>query len=126
MIRTPSLIVRCSLILCVMLSFHLARAEDKREACVVQLGKPTDATVSFWLESSLKRVYLKTPPGSTNLHLLAARNSRISFQACVRNERAQPGVECQVSGADDLKPRVRLVGLVPLTHFTPNTDPKEL
>ena len=31
-----------------------------------------------------------------------------------------------VSGADDLKPRVRFVGLVPMPHLTPNTDPKEL
>ena len=77
-------------------------------------GKP-GPSVAFWLETSLKRVFPASPPGTTNLHLLAARNSRIAFQACLQNRRVHPlNVECSVSGGDDLKPQVRRVGYVPL------------
>src|SRR5262249_27072724 len=48
-------------------------------------------------------------------------------QACVRNESTRPfKVQCRVSRADDLKPQVRWVGLVPMPHFTPHTEPQEL
>jgi len=83
--------------------------------------------VAFWLESSLKRVFPASAPGTTNLHLLAARNSRIAFQACLRNRRVHPlSVECSVAGADDLQATVRRVGYVPLLHFTTDTDAAEL
>lgn len=89
-------------------------------------GKP-NSTVAFWLETSLKRVFPASRPGSTNLILLAARNSRISFQACLKNHRSQPlAVECSISGAENLKAQIRRVGYVPLLHHTTETQQGEL
>ena len=89
-------------------------------------GKP-GPSVAFWLESSLKRVFPASPAGTTNLYLLAARNGRIAFQACLQNRRVHPlTVACSVAGADDLRPHVRRVGYVPLLHFTTDTEPAEL
>ncbi len=88
---------------------------------------PAKANVEFWLESSLKRVFPASVPGATNLTLLVPRNGKVAFQACFRNNRAGAlKVNCSVSGADDLKPRIRLVGLVPMPHFTPHTELDEL
>ena len=85
------------------------------------------ATVSFWLETSLKRIFSNTAPGAGDLQLIAARNGKIAFQVGFRNDRTHPvHVECKLEGADDLKPQVRFVGLVPMHHFTPGTDPSEL
>ncbi|HTL30046.1 MAG TPA: DUF4091 domain-containing protein [Tepidisphaeraceae bacterium] len=87
--------------------------------------KPVD--VSAWLTTSLQRVFPASPPGEKTLSLLAARHGRIAFQACIRNGRTQPtAVECAIRGADDLNPQIRFVGLVPMPHLTPHTDPKEL
>ena len=82
---------------------------------------------TIWLENSLTRVFPNSAPGATNLTLRSARSARIAFQACVRSDGVKPlRVDCAVAGADDLKPRVRLVGLVPMAHHTPNTAPAEL
>jgi Glycoside hydrolase 123, catalytic domain len=86
-----------------------------------------DTTKAFWLETSLKRVFPKSPVGRKTLELLAARNGRVSFQACFRNGSNHPfEVECKILGAEDLKPQVRFVGLLPMMHLTPNTDTKEI
>ena len=86
-----------------------------------------DNRATFWLESSLKRIFPTTGPGSTNLHLLAARGSKAAFQACLQNRRAQPlYVDCKILGGDDLKPQVRLVGFAPVWHHTPHTADQEL
>lgn len=88
---------------------------------------PADPRVSLWLETSLKRVFPGSKPGSSQLELLAARNGRIAFQACLRNDRAAVlNGECKVTGSDDLRPQVRLVRCVPMPHFTPGTASKEL
>jgi hypothetical protein len=88
-------------------------------------GKP--GRFVFWLETSLKRVFPQSSPGAGELDLLAARNSKIAFQTCFRNERlGLQNLTCTVRGGDDLKPQVRFVGLVPMPHFTPNTDRSEL
>src|SRR5205814_4830950 len=92
-------------------------------------GARADANgrASFWLETSLKRVFPTSEPGSTNLNLIAARQSKIAFQACFQNRRAEPlFVDCKILGADDLKPQVRLVGFAPVWHHTPNTPDSEL
>lgn len=97
------------------------------EAKQVTLGEETEPTVALWLESSLARVFPNTPPGSTTLNLLAPRNGTISFQACVRNNRLWAlRVNAELVGAGGLDPRVRLVGLVPMPHFTPATEKSEL
>jgi hypothetical protein len=81
----------------------------------------------FWLESSLKRVFPASMPGSTNLNLLAARQSKIAFQVCMRNLGSNPlFVDCKVTGATDFKPQVRLVGFAPVWHHTPHTRDEEL
>lgn len=70
----------------------------------------------FWLETSLRRVYPTSPPsGGAPLSLISARNARLSFQACFRNDRINSViVRCKVVGADDCSPRVRRVGFVPM------------
>jgi hypothetical protein len=90
-------------------------------------GKP-GAPVALWLETSLKRVFPASPAGTvTNLPLLAARNGRIAFQACLKNRQPDSlAVECSVLSAEDLKPQVRRVGYVPLLHHTVDTESAEL
>src|SRR5687768_2278865 len=86
-----------------------------------------ESSSKYWLTTSLQRVFPSSKPGEGRIELLAVRNGRVSFQACVRNESTKPlDVECKVIGADDLKPMVRWVGLVPMHHLTPHTDAKEL
>src|SRR3569833_404884 len=88
---------------------------------------PPVRNANFWLETSLKRIFPTTQPGSTNLHLLVARQSKTAFQACLQNCTTQPlFVDCKVIGADDLKPQVRLVGFEPVWHHTPNTSDQDL
>jgi len=82
---------------------------------------------NLWLESSLKRVFPKTPPGSTNLNILASRNGRTSFQACVQNCSSRTlKVQCSIGDVKELKAQVRALGLVPMPHITANTDPSEI
>src|SRR5689334_7177875 len=79
------------------------------------LQKTTAATqssgVRAWLETSLKRVFPNTAASARNqLRLLSARNQRVSFQVCVRNETTKRAkIECNVSGAPDLQVQVRRV-----------------
>ncbi|MCU0961471.1 MAG: DUF4091 domain-containing protein [Pirellulaceae bacterium] len=83
--------------------------------------------VAFWLATSLHRVFPHTKPGAAKLELLAARNSRIAFQACLKNCRlGDLNAHCSVLDADDLQPLIRYVGLVPMHHLTPNTELSEL
>ena len=90
-------------------------------------GNTTQATVALWLESSLQRVFPNSPPGAkTTLKLLAARNQRLSFQACVRNQgKQQLRVRCSVIGEPDLPVQVRRVGYVPMPHHTTDVDEAE-
>ncbi len=114
---------------CLLLTVAGVAGFGKAEAkgpITVEIGAKK-ALVSYWLESSLKRVYPGSKPGSSELALLAPRNGKTAFQICVRNDSIYPvGFDCKVTGADDLTPRVRLVGFVPLPHFTPHTEASEL
>src|SRR6476659_9217932 len=117
--------VRATVALCVALVPACLLAADPPK--LVRLGKETEPTVAVWLESSLKRVFPNTEPGSPQLKLLAARNGTVSFQACLQNNRIWPlRADCKLAGGEGLGGRVRLVGLGPMPHFTPATDPKEL
>lgn len=91
-------------------------------------GGGENEEVSCWLESSLNRIFPQSPAKqATQFDLLAARNSRISFQVCFRNNTIKvKKLKCRLENADDLKPVVRLVGLVPMRKFTPLTEPAEL
>lgn len=103
-----------------------SRADEGPQGPVV-LQTDGQPDVAFWLETSLKRVFPRSLPGSPRLELLAARNSRIAFQACLKNLRlGDLNAECAVLGADQFQPRVRYVGLVPMHHLTPNTELHEL
>ena len=89
-------------------------------------GKP-GMKVHFWLESSLKRVYPKSEPGSAKpLDILAPRNGQVSFQACLRNDsQNELRPTCTVTGADDLKIQVRRVGYVTMEHGSVDTPVEE-
>ena len=111
---------------CLHTAFAAATTYEPFGPLVVETVKPK-GNVAFWLATSLKRIFPSSEPGDANLELLAARNSRISFQACLKNRRTDElKAECAVIGADDLKPQVRYVGLVPMHHFTSGTDLREL
>lgn len=100
-------------------------AEQLKAAPVILAEKKT--TVAFWLGTSLERIFPTTEAGNATLHLLAARNSRVAFQACLQNRGTDAiSVDCKVSGADELKPLVRLVGFAPMWHHTANTRTNEL
>ena len=84
--------------------------------------------LSCWLSSSLRRFYPTSPAESSDsLELLAARNERASFQACVHNpswDVAQ--VQVSVSDVEGLTILVRRVGYVPMAHHNTETEPDEL
>ncbi|HWQ92246.1 MAG TPA: glycoside hydrolase domain-containing protein, partial [Clostridia bacterium] len=83
--------------------------------------------VSFWLESSLNRVFPTQKPGERHFSGISARNARFSFQACLRNDRPGPvDVECSVPAGEDLKVSVRRVGFVPQWNFTADVPPSDL
>ena len=104
-----------------------ATAHGQGPLTVESEGKP-GMKVHFWLESSLKRVYPKSEPGSAKpLEILAPRNGQVSFQACLRNDsQNELRPTCTITGADDLTIQVRRVGYVTMTHGTTDTPPEEL
>lgn len=87
-----------------------------------------DAHLAFWLQSSLKRIYpLSQPEGGESIELLTPRNARLSFQACLKNHRAQHvRVECGVESAGGIEAQVRRVGYVPQGYITHDTAAEEL
>jgi hypothetical protein len=95
---------------------------------------PVDRSVlkddmKFWLETSLHRVYPNSPPGNRELPLmLAARNEKISFQACFRNLKINSVlIGCEVQDIPTgWEVRIRRVGFVPLQHFNTYTPKDEL
>src|SRR3954465_201242 len=68
----------------VLIALLFTRATMADEPKLVRLGKEKEPTVALWLETSLKRVFPNTDPGLPQIKLLAARNGKISFQACLR------------------------------------------
>lgn len=106
----------------------VATAQENGGPVTVETEASDGAKVQFWMESSLKRVYPSSKPGtSRSLSLLAPRNGQVSFQACVRNYAPQIlKVTCSVRGADGLSAQVRRVGYVPLSLQTTETPASEL
>ena len=84
--------------------------------------------VTCWLETSLNRIFPQSPVKRTApFQLLAARNSRISFQVGFHNNTLKvKRLDCVVEGGDDFKPLVRFVGMTPMENFTPLTRVEEL
>ena len=81
-----------------------------------------------WLETSLNRIFPQSPSKlAAPFELLAARNSRTSFQVGFRNNSLKvKKLDCNIEGADDFKPLIRFVGLAPMDNFTPLTRVEEL
>jgi len=87
------------------------------------------ASVRYWLESSLKRVYPATPAGARkSLRLLAARNDQLSFQVCLRNLDLEHEVKAElaVQAPKDVQVQVRRVGYVAQLHLNTVTPEDEL
>jgi hypothetical protein len=100
-------------------SAEVAHAVDAPTPSTAPSTKPVSQEhegLRFWLETSLKRVYPTSSPGGGGpLPLVTARNARLSFQACFRNDRINSViVRCDVVDADDCSLRVRRVGFVPM------------
>ncbi|MGN8039211.1 DUF4091 domain-containing protein [Chitinophaga sp. 22321] len=87
-----------------------------------------DSTMDIWLETSLKRIFPQTPAGTaTQLDMMAARGSRISFQVGFHsNMKDQTHLTCSMENAEVLQPKIRYVGLVPLHHFTTDVAREEM
>jgi hypothetical protein len=98
------------------------------ESLVLDSGWGDGGKVAFWLQSSLKRVYPKSPAGSAGtMKLLAARNSRVSFEACLQNRETHfLAAKCRVTGPGDVQIQVRKVGYVPLWKVTAETPVSDL
>lgn len=93
----------------------------------MKISPDHDSDIILWLQNSLTRVFPRSEPGGGDLDLLTPRNSKIAFQVAYRSKSTRAiNLECAVSGADDLAPQVRLVGMVPMRHFTRNTEKAEL
>lgn len=80
------------------------------------------AAIHCWLQSSLDRVFPNSPAGkASTCNLLGARNQKLSFQVCVRNQTTKAiKVRCEVNGPSDIQLQVRRVGYVRLPHHTNN------
>jgi len=91
-------------------------------------GEAADTTVRFWLESSLQRIFPQSPAGQRQLlELWVARGAKASFQVGFHNTiKDQVKVACSLPAATELSPLIRLVGLVPMRHFTTDVRPSEL
>lgn len=81
-----------------------------------------------WLESSLKRIYPRTPAVNRRaMTIPAGRGERLSFQIAVRNSTAeQKDVEAEITSADGFDITIRRVGYVPFPHFNTGTEPADL
>lgn len=84
--------------------------------------------VSIWMESSLKRIFPKSPPGNTTSRTLhAARNQKVSFQVGIRNSALHSATaNLSTTEPEGLSVQIRRVGYVPMRHLTPGTRPEEL
>ena len=86
------------------------------------------AKAQCWLQSSLERVFPGSPAREASpFEVIAARNGRVSFQACIRNTSGSPlAASLSVDGPDDIDVRIRRVGYVPVAHFNTDTPESDL
>lgn len=84
--------------------------------------------MDIWLVSSLHRVFPQSPVKQVQeLDILAARNSHVSFQVAFHsNMKDQTHISCSVIDGAEVRPQVRLVGLVPMAHFNTDVSKEEL
>ena len=84
--------------------------------------------VKFWSESSLKRVYPNSDPGSAApLPLVTARNAQLSFQACFRNLRdCCIRVRATVDAPAGWSVQIRRVGYMPQQQLSTDVPLDEM
>ena len=84
--------------------------------------------IQFWLQSGLQRLYPNSPVGGAEpLRLIVARNQKLSFQACFRNNKINSvRMRCQASGPGAAEARVRRVGFVPLRNLNTYVPTEEV
>ncbi|MCL2304039.1 MAG: DUF4091 domain-containing protein [Planctomycetaceae bacterium] len=113
-------------IVCLLGAFAPCFAEEK-PTVILPLKREGDQ-FQVWMQSSLERVYPKSPVGkSGTFERVAYRNGRFSFQVVVRNDSTRPyDVVCKVKDAADLQVVARRVGYVPMRWLTTDTPPDEL
>lgn len=113
----------------VIASSFIFAADEKTTTGLLAVEK-ADRAARFpvWTQSSLQRVFPNSKAGTAiSQKFSAAKNQKLSFQICVRNE--TPSVlPVEVSVVDDggLEAQVRRVGYVPVDHHTANTRKEEL
>ena len=75
--------------------------------------------VKFWSETSLKRIFPNSAPGSAaTLELTTARNAQLSFQVCFRNLKdCSIRVRAAIEAPPGWTVRVRRVGYVPMQQI---------
>ena len=93
----------------------------------LDLGDGRGSKIVCWLESSLTRVYPKSPIGSMQtMTIPSARNAQVSFQACFQNQSMRGiTVDCTVDAPKDIEVLVRRVGYVPMWNHTSDVPIKE-
>ncbi|WP_319586208.1 DUF4091 domain-containing protein [uncultured Desulfobulbus sp.] len=104
-----------------VLMFALADPVSADGPLVLKTDAKSNSKMLFWLESSLKRVYPTSKPGrNQTITISSARNSKVSFQACVRNQRSLPlTIECgTTNGVEGGYVQIRRVGYVPMRFCT--------
>src|SRR6185312_12659124 len=87
---TPLLVFGLAVLLLCLHASAGTGAPPEPTAVRVTLGKEAAPTIAVWLETSLKRVFANARPGGAALRVLAPRNGRVAFQACLRNDRIWP------------------------------------
>ena len=96
---------------------------------IVGPEEKSEQNIKMWLQSSLKRVFLDSKPGSADSpKLLVPRNGQVSFQVGVRNDRQLAlNVRCDIaSGGEGLNINIRRVGYVPMRFGTTGTPASDL
>ncbi|HEX6961503.1 MAG TPA: glycoside hydrolase domain-containing protein, partial [Lacipirellula sp.] len=75
--------------------------------------------LKFWSETSLKRVYPNSEPGSAEpLTLVSARNAQLSFQSCFRSVGDRTfRIRAEVEAPKGWSVQVRRVGYVPMQQL---------
>ncbi|NLC58425.1 MAG: DUF4091 domain-containing protein [Armatimonadetes bacterium] len=83
--------------------------------------------MQYWLSTSLKRFYPRSPAmNCPTLALEAARSERLSFQALFRTDGEERTVSATVNAPAGVEVLVRRVGYVPMPHLNTQVPPEEI
>ena len=96
-----------------------------RLAARADTGEPK--RMQYWLSTSLKRFYPRSPAmNCPTLALEAARSERLSFQALFRTDGEERTVSATVNAPAGVEVLVRRVGYVPMPHLNTQVPPAEI